>query len=80
MRPRPRESTIRNARHRLLVIDRIWHALGGQLRNPRGTAGSIVGWLMAWINDEPNRLAIDVRQIDHCRGTVRFLGMDSSSG
>jgi ubiquinone/menaquinone biosynthesis C-methylase UbiE len=37
----------------------MWHALGSQLQNPSGAAGSIVGWLMAWINDEPNRLAID---------------------
>jgi SAM-dependent methyltransferase len=59
VRPPLRESTIINARPRLRVIDRMWHALGCQLRNPRGTAGSIVGWLMAWINDEPNRLAID---------------------
>jgi SAM-dependent methyltransferase len=41
------------------VIDRMWHALGCQLRNPTGAAGSIVGWFMALINDEPNRLAID---------------------
>jgi SAM-dependent methyltransferase len=41
------------------VIDRMWHALGGQLRNPSGHAGSIVGWLMGWVNDEPNRLAIE---------------------
>ena len=41
------------------VLDRIWHALGVQLRCPKGAAGSIVGWLMAWINDEPNRLAIN---------------------
>ena len=41
------------------VLDRIWHALGVQLRCPKGAAGSIVGWLMAWINDEPNRLAVD---------------------
>jgi SAM-dependent methyltransferase len=41
------------------VIDRLWHGLGCQLRNPSGAAGSIVGWLMAWINDEPNRLAIN---------------------
>ena len=59
MRPPPHESAIRNARPRLLVTDRIWHALGRQLRNPSGGAGLIVGWLMAWINDEPNRLAID---------------------
>jgi SAM-dependent methyltransferase len=43
----------------VLIVERIWHVLGCQLRNPRGAAGSIVGWLMAWINDEPNRLAID---------------------
>jgi SAM-dependent methyltransferase len=59
VRSPPRESAIRNAKPRLRVIDRMWHALGGQLRNPSGHAGSIVGWLMAWINDEPNRLAID---------------------
>jgi SAM-dependent methyltransferase len=41
------------------MIDRIWHALGSQLRNPRGAAGSIIGWLMALVNDEPNRLAIE---------------------
>ena len=41
------------------VVERLWHVLGCQLRNPRGVTGSIVGWLMAWINDEPNRLAID---------------------
>jgi hypothetical protein len=45
-------------------MDRIWHI-----------AGSIVGWLMGLINNEPNRLAIDVRQIDRCRGRVRFLGI-----
>src|SRR4030088_2031689 len=41
------------------VVARMWHALGCQLRNPRGTTGSIVGWLMAFVNYEPNRLAID---------------------
>jgi ubiquinone/menaquinone biosynthesis C-methylase UbiE len=41
------------------VVERMWHALGCQLRNPRGATGSIVGWLMAFVNDEPNRLAID---------------------
>jgi SAM-dependent methyltransferase len=41
------------------VVERLWHVLGCQLRNPRGATGSIVGWLMAWINDEPNRLAVD---------------------
>jgi SAM-dependent methyltransferase len=54
-----RETVITDARPRLRVIDRLWHAFGCQLRNPSGAGGSIVGWLMAWINDEPNRLAID---------------------
>ena len=48
-----------NARPRSRVIDRVWHALGCQLRNPSGAIGSIVGWLMAVVNDEPNQLAID---------------------
>jgi SAM-dependent methyltransferase len=56
---RPTGSRTGNASSRLGVIDRIWHALGSQLRNPTGPAGSIVGWLMALVNDEPNRLAID---------------------
>jgi SAM-dependent methyltransferase len=55
-----RECAIADAKPRWRMIDRLWHALGCQLRNPSGAAGSIVGWLMAWINDEPNRLAIDV--------------------
>jgi SAM-dependent methyltransferase len=41
------------------VFDKLWHVLGSQLRHPSGAIGSIVGWLMAWVNDEPNRLAID---------------------
>ncbi len=59
MKSRPIESRIGNTRSRLGVIDRMWHALGSQLRNPTGAVGSIVGWLMALVNDEPNRLAID---------------------
>jgi ubiquinone/menaquinone biosynthesis C-methylase UbiE len=54
-----RAPAITDAKPHLRVSDRLWHALGCQLRNPSGAAGSIVGWLMAWINDEPNRLAID---------------------
>ena len=55
------------------VVDRMWHGLGCQLRNPRGAAGSIVGWLMAFLNDEPNRLAIDA--LDPRQGeTVLELG------
>lgn len=57
MKSRPAKPRIEKSRSRL--IDRIWHAFGCQLRNPRGAAGSIVGWLMALVNDEPNRLAID---------------------
>jgi SAM-dependent methyltransferase len=54
----PRQSGLEDVRPRLRVVERIWRALGSQLRNPKGAAGSIVGWLMAWINDEPNQLAI----------------------
>ena len=61
MRPPPtRERAIENLGAPFVrVVDRMWHGLGCQLRNPRGAAGSIVGWLMAFVNDEPNRLAID---------------------
>jgi SAM-dependent methyltransferase len=59
MKSRRSTPPIGNARSRLGVIERMWHALGSQLRNPRGAAGSIVGWLMGLVNDEPNRLAID---------------------
>jgi SAM-dependent methyltransferase len=41
------------------VLDRLWHVLGTQLRHPSGAIGSLVGWFMALVNDEPNRLAID---------------------
>jgi SAM-dependent methyltransferase len=37
----------------------MWRALGFQLRNPTGSVGSMIGWLMALVNDEPNRLAVD---------------------
>lgn len=39
------------------------HALGRQLRNPRGLGGRLVGRLMRVINDAPNRLAIDALDI-----------------
>lgn len=41
------------------LLDRLWHALGAQLRHPSGPIGSLVGWFMAIANDAPNRLAID---------------------
>jgi len=41
------------------TIDSIWHAIGGQLRHPSGAIGALVGWLMAIVNNEPNRLAIE---------------------
>ena len=45
------------------VVDRLWHALGVQLRHPSGVIGSFVGWFMAIANDEPNRLAIDALEL-----------------
>ena len=45
------------------VFDRLWHALGVQLRHPSGTIGSLVGWFMAIANDQPNSLAIDALEL-----------------
>jgi SAM-dependent methyltransferase len=45
------------------VFDRLWHALGVQLRHPSGTIGSFVGWFMAIANDQPNSLAIDALEL-----------------
>ena len=50
------DNIIARPRH---VLDRLWHALGAQLRHPSGAFGSLIGWLMALVNDEPNRLAVD---------------------
>jgi SAM-dependent methyltransferase len=74
VRPPRGESKLGNLGVRFVrVVDRMWHGLGCQLRNPRGAAGSIVGWLMAFVNDEPNRLAIDA--LDPRQGeTVLELG------
>ena len=68
-----------NVRSRLGVFDRMWHALGSQLRNPTGAAGSVVGWLMALINDEPNRLAIDALDLRPSE-TVLELGFGPGWG
>jgi SAM-dependent methyltransferase len=79
VRPPRRPSAISDTKPRLRVIDRLWHAFGCQLRNPSGATGSIVGWLMAWINDEPNRLAIDA--LDPRSGeTVLELGFGPGWG
>src|ERR1700688_3225694 len=45
------------------VVDRLWHALGVQLRHPSGVIGSFVGWFMAIANDKPNRLAIEALEL-----------------
>jgi SAM-dependent methyltransferase len=41
------------------VLDRLWHGFGSQLQHPTGVLGSLAGWLMAIVNDKPNRLAVD---------------------
>jgi SAM-dependent methyltransferase len=41
------------------VRDRMWRRFGRQLRHPTGFLGSLAGWFMAIVNDQPNRLAID---------------------
>lgn len=68
-----------NLRSRLRVIDRMWHALGSQLRNPTGAVGSVVGWLMALVNDESNRLAIDALDLRPSE-TVLELGFGPGWG
>lgn len=45
------------------LLDRLWHALGAQLRHPSGPIGSLVGRFMAIANDAPNRLAIDALEL-----------------
>jgi SAM-dependent methyltransferase len=40
-----------------------WHAVGRQLRQPTGAAGRVVGWLMAVLNEQPSRNAIEVLNI-----------------
>jgi SAM-dependent methyltransferase len=45
------------------LMDRLWRELGRQLQCPRGVAGSIVGRLMATLNETPNRLAIDALEV-----------------
>lgn len=41
------------------VLDRMWSRFGRQLQHPTGFLGSLMGWLMAIVNDKPNRLAVD---------------------
>jgi len=42
----------------------LWHALGAQLQYPSGIVGSLVGWFMAVVNDEPNRLAVGALELE----------------
>ena len=37
----------------------IWHAIGDQLRHPRGVGGRVIGHVMRWANDQPTRLVVD---------------------
>ena len=61
------------------VLDWLWHALGSQLRHPSGAFGSLVGWLMAFVNDEPNRLAVDALDLGP-RESVLELGFGPGWG
>ena len=44
-------------------LDPVWRALGEQSRNPSGVFGSLVGRVMACVNDAPNRLALKALHI-----------------
>jgi SAM-dependent methyltransferase len=61
------------------VLDWLWHALGAQLRHPSGAFGSLVGWLMAFVNDQPNRLAVDALTLGP-RESVLELGFGPGWG
>jgi SAM-dependent methyltransferase len=61
------------------VLDRLWHALDAQLRHPSGVFGSLVGWIMALVNDEPNRLAVDALNLGP-RESVLELGFGPGWG
>lgn len=37
----------------------LWHAIGEQLRHPRGLGGRLVGRAMGWANARPTRLAVE---------------------
>ena len=79
MKPFSRRRPLWFEKSRSNVTDWMWHALGSQLRNPRGFAGDIVGWLMAVVNDGPNRLAIDALQLSPGE-TVLELGFGPGWG
>ena len=40
------------------LMERIWQAIGRQLRHPAGWAGIMAGWLMSVLNERPSRAAI----------------------
>ena len=61
------------------VLDWLWHALGAQLRHPSGAFGSLVGWLMALVNEVPNRLAVDALNLGP-RESVLELGFGPGWG
>jgi len=46
------------------VSSTLWESIGGQLRHPAGLAGDLTGYLMRYLNAQPNRLAIRVLRIE----------------
>ena len=41
----------------------VWRAIGRQLREPRGRAGRVLGWLLVLLNEAPSRRAIAALQL-----------------
>ncbi|OIQ95090.1 putative S-adenosylmethionine-dependent methyltransferase [mine drainage metagenome] len=41
----------------------VWHAIGLQLRHPRGWPGRLIGHVMRLANHRPNRLAVDALEL-----------------
>jgi SAM-dependent methyltransferase len=50
-----------------------WNWIGNQLQHPTGVAGRLVGRVMGFLNERPNRLAVDALRIG-ARDTVLELG------
>ena len=44
----------------------LWRMVGGQLQNPVGIFGGVVGWLMGKFNVQPNRFALRALKVEPC--------------
>lgn len=61
------------------AMNMIWAEIGEQLRRPSGQRGRLIGWLMALLNNEPNRVAIEAADVKP-DDTVLELGFGPGRG